>query len=91
MAHTLSAKKRIRQNTARRALNRWRKRRIHDAVRDFEEKLHGKDVGAAEQAFVRVSSLYDKVAGKRTIHRNKAARRKSRLAKRLNAFKSAGA
>lgn len=91
MAHTLSAKKRIRQNAARRALNRWRKRRIHDAVCDFEETLHGKDVSAAEQAFVRVTSLYDKVAGKGTIHRNKAARRKSRLARRLNALKSAGA
>lgn len=88
MAHTLSAKKRIRQNINNRALNRWRKRQIHDAVRDFESTLHAGDFSAAQASYVKVVSILDKVACKGTIHRNKAARHKSQFAKRLNSLKA---
>ncbi len=84
MANTLSAKKRIRQNKTRRALNRWRKKRIHDAVNDFEKTIHFGTHEEATASFKSVSSILDKVAGKGTIHRNAAARKKGRLAKRLN-------
>ena len=86
MAHTLSAKKRIRQNRTRKAINRWRKRRIHDAIRTFDRTLQGKDGESATQAYRGVCSILDKVASTGTIHRNKAARKKSRLARRLSAF-----
>lgn len=91
MAHTLSAKKRIRQNATHRARNRWRKRRIHNAVKSFDHILgqHGA-VSDAEEALRKASSILDKVAGKGTIHRNKAARTKSRLARRLNAHRAKG-
>ena len=89
MAHTLSSKKRIRQNAMHRALNRWRKRRIHDAIRKFESQLHADTIPQAEEAYRNVASILDKVAGKGTIHRNRAARKKSRLNKRLHAFKVA--
>jgi len=85
MAHTLSAKKRNRQNKRHQAINRWRKRRVHHAVRNFERAVHGGSVDEASEAYRQACSILDKVAGKGTIHRNKAARRKSRLARRLNA------
>ena len=84
MAQTLSAKKRIRQNAKRRARNRWRKDRIKDAVREFDEALEaGKTDVAAEKLQVAYKQL-DQVAAKGTIHKNAAARWKSRLAKKLN-------
>jgi len=79
MAHSLSARKRIRQN-----INRWRKRRIHDALREYDELiLHG-SVDAAEQALQGLYKLLDQVAATSAIHKNQASRTKSRLAARLN-------
>ena len=84
MAQKLSAKKRIRQNAKRRARNRWRKDRIKDAVREFDEALEaGKTDVAAEKLQVAYKQL-DQVAAKGTIHKNAAARWKSRLAKKLD-------
>ena len=83
MAHSLSAKKRIRQNESRRALNRWRKRRFRRAMREYDETiLHG----SLDQAKEELSQLYkilDQVAAKGAIHKNTAARHKSRLAKKF--------
>lgn len=90
MAHTVSSRKRIRQNHAHNARNRWRKRRIQSAVKAFEEIVgrHGA-YADAEQAFVAASSMLDRIAGKGTIHRNRAARKKSRMARRLASLKKA--
>ena len=84
MAHSLSAKKRIRQNVKRRGRNRWRKQQIKEAVREFDDALRdGVKAKAAEQLKVVYKKL-DQVAAKGTIHKNTAARRKSRLARRLH-------
>ncbi len=91
MASTISAKKRIRQNVKCRSLNRWRKRRIHLAIRDFEGTLHGTSTDEAMKAFRTACSMLDKVATKGAIHKNNASRRKGRLAKRLNGFVTASA
>ncbi|MFG0330237.1 MAG: 30S ribosomal protein S20 [Phycisphaerales bacterium] len=88
MAHTLSAKKRIRQTERRRALNRWRKRRIHTAITAFERALNRGTTDEASEALRNAESVLDKVARTGAIHRNKAARKKSRLARRLNAAKA---
>ncbi len=89
MAHSLSAKKRIRQNASRRALNRWRKTRYRSAIKEFDETvLHG----SLEDAQKQLSNLYkllDQVADAGTIHKNAASRHKSRLAARLNNKKAA--
>jgi len=84
MAHSLSAKKRIRQNLKHRARNRWRKGRIKDQVKAFEQAIHDGDVDRARQAYQATTKVLDRVAAAGTIHKNTAARRKSRLAKRLN-------
>jgi len=86
-----SAKKRVRQNAKRQSLNKWRKRRIKDATRSFTEALQAQDVNKAEDAFRTTCGLLDGIACTSTIHRNTAARRKSRLARRLNALKQAKA
>jgi len=84
VAQTLSAKKRIRQNAKRRARNRWRKDRIKNAIREFDEALEaGKTDVAAEKLQAAYKQL-DQVAAKGTIHKNAASRQKSRLAKKLN-------
>ncbi|MEX2544338.1 MAG: 30S ribosomal protein S20 [Phycisphaeraceae bacterium] len=84
MAHSLSQRKRVRQNLKRRALNRWHKRRFRLQLRSYREAiLHGSN----EDAQAQLSGLYkliDQLAAKSVIHRNTAARYKARLADRLN-------
>ena len=88
MAHTLSAKKRIRQNVQHRALNRWRLRAMRDAIKGFRDRIvHGTAEEAAEQ-FRLASRIIDRTAQKGVIHKNQAARRKSRLSAVLKAKKS---
>ena len=89
MAHSLSAKKRVRQNLKRRARNRARKEVLKDQLKSFNAAVSGGDFGKAETELRLVSKRLDKVAAKGTIHKNTAARRRSRLAKRLNAAKAA--
>lgn len=90
MAHSVSARKRIRQNITRRLRNRRRKDRVRTAVKAFNETiLHGKPEDGQKQ-LKDLYKLLDRVAATGTIHKNAAARKKSRLAAKLNA-KLAGA
>ena len=83
MAHSLSAKKRIRQNTKARARNRWRKDQIKQVVREFDDAVLANDKAKATEQLKAVFSTLDKVASKNTIHKNAASRQKARLSKRL--------
>ena len=87
MAHSLSAKKRIRQNAKRRGRNRWRKDQAKQAVSAFDQALHSDDSKAANEKLKAVYKNVDKLAAKGTIHKNTAARKKSRLAKKLSKAK----
>ena len=89
MAHSLSAKKRMRQNTKRRARNRARKEAVKLQIKSFNVAVHS-DATKAETELRKVVRQLDKAASKHTIHKNTAARRRSRLTKRLNAAKAAG-
>ncbi len=86
MAHTLSAKKRIRQNASARARNRWRLRAMREALKAFQLALAGGDAAAATEACRKASAIVDRTAQKGVIHRNQASRRKSRLSARLKAM-----
>ncbi|GMV98280.1 MAG: 30S ribosomal protein S20 [Phycisphaerae bacterium] len=86
MAHSLSAEKRIRQNAKRNALNKARKAQVKSKVRAFSEALTGGDKAKALEALRAAVKKVDQVAAKGTLHRNAAARKKSRLQKRLNAL-----
>lgn len=87
MAHSLSAKKRIRQNLTRRLRNRARKHMLKTQTKKFLASVAGGDVAQAEQQFRACARMFDKVAAKGTIHKKTAARHKSRLAAKLNGLK----
>jgi small subunit ribosomal protein S20 len=86
--NTPSAKKRVRQNAKRNAINTWRKRRIKTQVKTFLKAVQDQDVAVAETEFRKACGLLDKIACTGTIHRNAAARRKSRLSRRLGDLRS---
>jgi small subunit ribosomal protein S20 len=88
VAHSLSAKKRNRQNVKRRATNRARKSQIKTQIKHFEAALSGCDVEAASEQYRLVVKKLDKTAGTSTMHKRTAARRKSHLARQLNSLKS---
>ncbi len=88
MAHSLSAKKRVRQNDKRRARNRHRKTLVRDEVKTYNAAITAGDIGKAEAELKKVVVILDKTAAKRTIHKNAAARKRSRLTLRLNALKA---
>ena len=83
MPNLRSAKKRLRQDVRRRARNRWRKERVKLAVKDLDDALKAGDKAKAEELLRAAYKQIDQVAAKGTIHKNTAARHKSRLAKRL--------
>jgi len=87
MAHSASARKRIRQSAQANARNRWRKGRIKDSTKAFATAVAAGDKAKAAETYKAMSKLLDQVAAKGTIHRNAAARKKSRLAARLNGMK----
>ncbi|SHG89179.1 30S ribosomal protein S20 [Tepidibacter thalassicus] len=86
MANIKSAKKRIKVIAKKTALNKARKSQVKTAIRRFEEALAS---GNKEEAIIRFRSAEKKiyqVAAKGTIHKNAAARKVSKLAKKLNAM-----
>ena len=89
MAHSISAKKRIRQNLKARARNRGRKTAVRNEIKSFLSAVSGGDLAKAESQLRKVSSGLDRIAAKRTIHKNAAARKRSRLTRKLNAAKAA--
>ena len=91
MAHSLSAKKRVRQNLKARARNRHRKEQIKETVKGFTAAVTTGALDKAATALNEVARRLDKVAAKGTIHKNTAARKRSRLAKRLNAARKTAA
>ena len=88
MAHSLSAKKRIRQNITRRSRNRGRKARIRDLEKAFEQALLKADVDQAQLQFRKLSGYLDRIALTSTLHKNTVARKKSRAFKRLAQLQS---
>lgn len=87
MPNTESAKKRVRQSAKNNARNLWRKRRVKDASGDFIKAIASGDASAAEKAMRAAAKTLDKIAATGTIHKNNAARRKSRMAAKLAALK----
>jgi small subunit ribosomal protein S20 len=82
----LSAKKRVRQNAKRRTINRARKSRIKTQIKHFEAAVAASGVEAAREQYRLVVKMLDKTASTSTMHKKTAARKKSRLAKKLNAL-----
>jgi small subunit ribosomal protein S20 len=87
MANHFSALKRARQTERRTARNRGNTSRLRSALRDMREALTKGDKSAANQAFSQTASALDKAIQKGVLHKNTAARYKSRLNARLNGLK----
>ena len=89
MAHSISAKKRIRQNLKARSRNRARKDLIKTEIKSFTSALASGDETKAREQLNKTVQRLDWVAAKGTIHKNAAARKRSRLTRRLNAMLAA--
>jgi small subunit ribosomal protein S20 len=89
VAHSISAKKRIRQNLRARSRNRARKDLIKFQVKAFTSALGSGDEAKAREELNKTVQRLDWVAAKGTIHKNAAARKRSRLTRRLNAMVAA--
>lgn len=87
MPNTKSAAKRVRQTEKRTLRNNIVKSQIRTAIRHFETALTD-NIADAEMRLQNAIKTIDKAASKGVIHRNNAARKKSRLTKRLNKIKA---
>lgn len=87
MANHFSALKRVRQTEKRTVANRANQSRFRTALRRFRLVLAAGKKQEAQAHYREAVSLIDKAVGKGVIHRNAAARYKSRLAARVDALK----
>jgi small subunit ribosomal protein S20 len=88
LANHKSALKRIRSSERKRIRNRVFISRARTEVTKARAEMSGGDLEAARQATLQAIRTLDKAANKGILHRNNAARRKSRLMKRLAALSS---
>ena len=79
-----SAQKRDKQAKAARMRNRMTKSEFRTAIKKFDAACVSGDKEAAQQAMKLSAKLLDTAAGKGVIHRNTAARKKSRMALKFN-------
>ncbi len=91
MANSKSSKKRIRVAQRRRDRNRPFRTEARTYVKKAELAIADGDLAAAEEATREAVSVLDRVAGKGVIHKNNAARRKSRLVAKYQALVTASA
>ena len=89
MAHTLSALKRIRQTEARRLRNKSEKSRMKTSVKKYLKAVEEGDIQSAETLMKESISLIYRTADKDVVHKNQAARKVSRMVRKLNALKAA--
>lgn len=87
MPNTASAKKALRQSTKRRLQNRSQTSALRTAVKKVRTLAAEGNATAAGEAFVAATRKLDKAAAKHLIHKNTAARTKSRLARLLKPAK----
>jgi small subunit ribosomal protein S20 len=87
MPTTKSAAKRLRQSIERRTRNRAIKRDLRTRGKRVESALAAGNVELAGKEFRVAAKKLDQAAAKRVIHRNAAARTKSRLAAKIKAAK----
>jgi small subunit ribosomal protein S20 len=81
VANTRSAKKRMRQDRKRNVQNRTQRSRMKTAIKRVSSET---DPKKAETELRETAAMLDRLASRRLIHPNKAARKKSQLAKAVN-------
>jgi small subunit ribosomal protein S20 len=86
MAHHKSAEKRLRQTVKRTAINRARDSRVKTAVKSVEAAIASGKKDTAEAALKAAQPILQSGVGKGVLHKNTAARKISRLSKRVKAL-----
>ncbi len=89
MANIKSAKKRSKQTVVRNARNAAQRSQLRTAVKKVLKALDANDAAGAKAAFVVAQPILDRFSARGLIHRNKAARHKSRLSARIKALQAA--
>ncbi|MBA3034286.1 MAG: 30S ribosomal protein S20 [Gammaproteobacteria bacterium] len=79
MANTVQARKRARQAVERRAQNMSQRSELRTAIKKVRKAVAAGDKTAAQAVFKESQCIIDSIADKRIIHKNAAARHKSRL------------
>ena len=86
MANTNSARKRSRQAEKQRQHNSGLRSTLRSALKDVSKAIAAGDKDVAKQALMRSTGIVDRIADKKIIHKNKAARHKSRLSAAIKAM-----
>jgi small subunit ribosomal protein S20 len=86
MANIASARKRARQAEKRRLHNASLRSELRSAIRDIRKAITAGDKKAARTVYQSAVGVIDSIADKNIIHKNTAARQKSRLAARIKAM-----
>ena len=86
MPNIKSASKRDQLSKLQNAANKAKKSRLKTELKKFELKAEEGDKTAAREAYVQAVKTVDQAVADHLIHKNNAARKKSRLTKKLNAI-----
>ena len=86
MANIKSARKRARQAVGLRSRNMSLRTTARSAIKDVKKAIAAGDKKAAAAALAKSQATIDRVAAKGVVHRNAAARQKSRLAHAIKAM-----
>lgn len=86
MANSAQARKRARQGVKQRAHNASLRSTLRTAVKRVQKAIGTGDKAAAQAAYQQSVSVIDRIADKQIIHKNKAARHKSRLSAQIKAL-----
>lgn len=84
MPNHKSSEKRVRQTEKRRTINRNNRGRLRTGIKGLRSALEGGDAQQTKEMLPQTISLIDKAVQKGVLHRNAAARYKSRLTVRAN-------
>ena len=88
MANTAQARKRARQGEKRRAHNASQRSMVRTYIKRVQATIAGGDYEAASAAYADAKPVIDRMAGRGIMHKNKAARHKSRLHSAVMALKA---
>lgn len=86
MANSAQARKRARQADKQRGHNAGLRSELRTAIKTVAKAIEAGDKAAAKAVFIKSTSTVDAIADKKIIHKNKAARHKSRLSAAIKAM-----
>lgn len=86
MANSAQARKRARQSVKQRNHNASLRSELRTAIKAVRKAIDSGDKAAAQKVFQSSMGVVDSIADKKIIHKNKAARHKSRLSAQIKAL-----